>query len=368
MFDYGFPSHWSTLKKLIWLKASALASAVYETVTGAIATFTTLRAARLKALSVAIEAVQSGTGDPSPDNVRPISGWTGAKIYRTGKNLLPALTEAQTSRQVTATPNADGSISLSGTATGGNAFIVPFDNIPVKAGPSVLHGSGNANIQVILRENNSSGPSIVYATENNNIFTFDKDYTVCLVYRIASGTDTDGITLYPMLEVGDTAHDYVPYGGTEIDVEFTTPPGTVYGGTLDVLTGVLTVTWAKWTNFHNWTMHASGYFQSVAGATGKKPGQKNVACDIAKTIATSVISTTINAVCGRDSDGRIFIHPPSTVTTKEEFETFMDGHYVIYELDEPQTYQLTPQEVSTLLGENNVWADTGDVTLTYRSN
>lgn len=32
--------------------------------------------------------IQEGTGDPSPDNVRPISGWDGCEILHTGKNLL----------------------------------------------------------------------------------------------------------------------------------------------------------------------------------------------------------------------------------------------------------------------------------------
>ena len=32
--------------------------------------------------------VQEGTGDPSPDNVRPISGWTGFNITHAHKNLL----------------------------------------------------------------------------------------------------------------------------------------------------------------------------------------------------------------------------------------------------------------------------------------
>lgn len=31
----------------------------------------------LRGLTVGIEPVQPGSGDPSPDNVRPISGWTG---------------------------------------------------------------------------------------------------------------------------------------------------------------------------------------------------------------------------------------------------------------------------------------------------
>jgi hypothetical protein len=42
-----------------------------------------------KDITIAIEPVQAGSGDPSPTNVRPISGWTGANVTRTGKNLLP---------------------------------------------------------------------------------------------------------------------------------------------------------------------------------------------------------------------------------------------------------------------------------------
>jgi hypothetical protein len=36
-------------------------------------------------------------------------------------------------------------------------------------------------------------------------------------------------------------------------------------------------------------------------------------------------------------------------------------------LKTPVTYQLTPTEVTLLLGYNNVWADTGDTTVTYRA-
>lgn len=35
-------------------------------------------------LVVGIDPVQTGTGDPAPDNVRPITGWTGANVYRSG--------------------------------------------------------------------------------------------------------------------------------------------------------------------------------------------------------------------------------------------------------------------------------------------
>ena len=38
---------------------------------------------------------------------------------------------------------------------------------------------------------------------------------------------------------------------------------------------------------------------------------------------------------------------------------------VVYPLATPTTTTLTAQEISTLLGQNNVWADTGDVTVEY---
>ena len=43
------------------------------------------------------------------------------------------------------------------------------------------------------------------------------------------------------------------------------------------------------------------------------------------------------------------------------------GAQVVYELATPQTYQLTPTEVTTLLGDNTIWADTGDTTAEYRA-
>ena len=43
------------------------------------------------------------------------------------------------------------------------------------------------------------------------------------------------------------------------------------------------------------------------------------------------------------------------------------GAQVVYALATPVTYQLTAQEVRTLLGANNIWADTGDTTVQYRA-
>jgi hypothetical protein len=42
----------------------------------------------------------------------------------------------------------------------------------------------------------------------------------------------------------------------------------------------------------------------------------------------------------------------------------MDIQFVV-PLATPQTYQLTPTQIDSLLGRNSVWADSGDVTVEY---
>ena len=39
-----------------------------------------------------------------------------------------------------------------------------------------------------------------------------------------------------------------------------------------------------------------------------------------------------------------------------------------YELATPQTYQLTPQQIQTLIGTNNVWSEDGAIEVEYIAN
>ena len=60
----------------------------------------------------------------------------------------------------------------------------------------------------------------------------------------------------------------------------------------------------------------------------------------------------------------IFIRTSDTsLTTVEAINSYLSANpiTVVYELATPTTIQLTPQEVTTLLGENNISADTGSV-------
>ena len=52
-------------------------------------------------------------------------------------------------------------------------------------------------------------------------------------------------------------------------------------------------------------------------------------------------------------------------TSASDFKTAMSGVQLVYELATPTTIQLTPTQIDSLLGRNNVWSDSGDVTVEY---
>ena len=75
------------LRKLLYLKAAIPGDELVEaTATGNPATFTTDVKKALKGLVIPFKPVQSGSGDPAPDNVRDITGWTGLHIYKSGED------------------------------------------------------------------------------------------------------------------------------------------------------------------------------------------------------------------------------------------------------------------------------------------
>lgn len=65
MFETWFPAHWSTLKKLIWLRMTALGN-VIKTVTGAIVTFTCKSAKPIVNLTATLSPIQDLHGYDNP--------------------------------------------------------------------------------------------------------------------------------------------------------------------------------------------------------------------------------------------------------------------------------------------------------------
>jgi len=72
---------------------------------------------------------------------------------------------------------------------------------------------------------------------------------------------------------------------------------------------------------------------------------------------------------GLAGNNNIYCMINDPVDTAEIFRRWLADENVqfVYELDEPAVYQLTPAEVSTLLGQNVIRADCGGVSVVYRA-
>ena len=141
---------------------------------------------------------------------------------------------------------------------------------------------------------------------------------------------------------------------------------TLYGGEVDVLSGVLTIDRVL---LDLGTLGYSGsgsgdskFFQSTA-ISGIKSSTQNIICTQYKYAAIA----SANTVEGINVNGdRIRIRDHAyKEATGAEFKTAMSGVNAVYELASPTTVQLTAQQVSSLLGTNNIWCNTGQTTVTY---
>lgn len=140
---------------------------------------------------------------------------------------------------------------------------------------------------------------------------------------------------------------------------------TVYGGTLDVVSGVLTVDRvAVDMGALNWVPNGMAYGMYEYGITisDKANGATNMICSAFHVQASSA------PYCMRGRSASNFVSVISSETTTEAFKVAVNGFQLVYELATPQTVQLTPQKVRSILGQNYIEANTGDIDIIYINN
>ena len=188
--------------------------------------------------------------------------------------------------------------------------------------------------------------------------------------------DTDYGTTYNndiSINYPSTDHDYHAYNGEDYATSF---GSTVYGGTLNVTTGVLTVTHAEVDlGSLSWGMSPTSTFYTNPGLSEIKTGVPNdkaldyIICSHYKTApkpgAAQVGDKMIGTGSSNSKSSNVIIIRDTSYTDSTTFKTAMDGVQLVYELATPTEVQLTPIEMKTLLGQNNIWADTGEVEVTY---
>ena len=198
------------------------------------------------------------------------------------------------------------------------------------------------------------------------------------LYSFISAQDNEDATITitdVQLEVGSTVTDYEPYQGQTYEVTFPTEAGTVYGGTLDVVTGNLVVDRAM-SDLGSlaWTIDTTARFKTGQLAPIVKRASANteilagLICEMYKPSASDNTSpsSVYDDIIGVSTFGNLLVKDTSYATV-DDFVSAVTGIKVVYPLANPQEITLTPTEIRTLLGINNVWADTGSADVTYQA-
>ena len=305
-----------------------------------------------------IEPKQAGSGEPSPDNVRPISGWNAVNVRRGADNILPPLTDSYTDSGITFTPQVDGSVMLNGTKNNGRTVVLL--KMPVYVVKGLTH-------YISIGEYVGT-PITDYELQGFNrdkVVNYSSNYNSAGINLfIPDGVVLNNVRIYPQVSFTKDA-PYQPYQDQSLTAEL---PETIYGGELDWATGELTVTHAiniidgsSAFNLNGATDDKSLFMYYPSPA--KKAGITNFKADIFR-----IGNQEVYTMSGRETSGGIEFALPVTVeqnVTAAKAWFAENPTQLVYELETPYTIQLTPQQLNMLKGTNNVWSDCGDTELVY---
>lgn len=175
------------------------------------------------------EPTQAGSGDPSPDNIRPISGRDSVKVERCGENLLNPKKNrynTYTPYGLTITYLGDNLVHLEGTyQENGGSFVILDSN------QNLLAGRGLKITGFTVEGTKQKYSLYGLRTKNETVIAMSAQFT-----------KGDAIDMTVAVVVSGTTPptEYTPYRGDTLAL---TLPSTVYGGTVDAVTGEGQETW-----------------------------------------------------------------------------------------------------------------------------
>ena len=314
----------------------------YNTVTGKYITVTDAASLPAESYSLTLSPVQEGSGDPSPSNVRPIHGADEVGVRVCGVNLWDEEWEV-------------GGISAGSINSKNYISVVPSQVYYAKYNGSI------SNVTTLYVNYYDGEKNLI--SQANSVY-FGANFTIPANARFMKfRAQTQYGTTYNhdiSINYPSTDHDYHAYNGHSTTI---TLPSTVYGGSVDLTTGVLTVTAIKkYISDLTWT------YRTISGVSG----YVFLSNDVSEVALgkSPLYSTCYNIKTSRnyiDGDSQIAVsnntNAKDFVVKDDKFDNLSDfinergGEALIFELETPQTIQLTPFPQTLLEGVNNVWAE-----------
>lgn len=336
------------------------------------------------------KATETDTTFEPYENICPITGWTGMNVQRCGKNLLHIGSKEQTIGGITFVQNEDGTITANGTATEAIIYTIApintiyaklFDIWGIKADvqyvmTSGVNGSSETYWLQLLVNGSGAEPKVYSGFSTPFSFTTEEIITTThrLCIRVANGTTLNNVVFKPMICLAtETNTTFEPYIGTEIPINWESEAGTVYGGNLNILTGMLTVDRAI-VDIDNLTKNGytgyGGWYYMDRTFSVKANNRICVSCNLLQ-VKNSHSSSKLGVYC---EGGVIYFEGVSAAGIANNLAECTDwlkqsNIELILPLAEPVTYQLTPHEVKSLLGQNNIFTDinSNNILVTYKA-
>lgn len=228
---------------------------------------------------VTLKPKQAGSGDPSPENVRPISGWDEVAVNLKGKNLISDENfQSSEKNGVTFTKKGNGVVHIEGTAT------APVDSTLVRDVPQLPPGRYfGVNDPLLFAVKKANTGKIVFYSATGGVTIEQGD--VIQFYCISILNDQTGQTvnkdIYIFLALGESTFqvsDFEPYQpGTTATL---TLPETIYGGTVDAVTGMGSKTWGYIASYNGeplpgeWISDRDVYTSGTTPTTGAQVAYK----------------------------------------------------------------------------------------------
>ena len=307
------------------------------------------------------EPVQEGSGEPSPENIRPIKGRDSVAVTRCGENLLnPSLFQNNKYQNFNAATNY---YEISNSSNYWISGIQPC----------------SPNTTYRFNKNAEGGCFYDEKKKKNVIGTAGFDFTFktpakCAYYCVnfSSGSTPYGTPVIATVsESAPTA--YTPYTGQTATL---TLPRTIYGGTVDAVTGEGLGMWKLLTldGTEPWNAVGSGdtlYFQCTSISIGTRALSRDDYCTTFP-IASVSGSNTVQGVNGWKTS--LYLRW-STFADVAALKSYLAAQYaagtpvqVCYKLETPTPFTATgAQPLSALAGANTVLTDADSETVTGRA-
>lgn len=346
----------------VWGKPMVIGSP-YGIAVGQPAVFTS-RGGALGGLTVQITPDQSGSGDPSPTNIRPIMGWAGSLLTNGGTSIYDP----------TANPIEQGNISSStgqNTSTNQDTRIRINGYIPVTGGAS--YGI-NCNVFRgyfhFYKADRSflSGQSVGW-------YEFPVKLTVpadAAYMRINMSFSSGNI------RPGDVRRLEIIQ---DADVFNWSSFGSVAGGALDVINGTFVpeYCYVRLTGSESWTTVVDGsstpYFRtSVSNVSGTNAATFPRGCSHYPNASISTSSSDIGYMPYHNPAYLAFRPDLTDIPTLSAWQTYLSNQlnagtpvtcYFCIQSSSRPTISLTPLQLQALVGANSLYADCGLITVKY---